>query len=563
MEKRINKKYFVITSVLFIFFVLLNIFISHSTLERGDNYYNILGSVGLIENHLEPIGDYDLFQHRSDVTLNHPPFIFYFWALILFVFKTPIALNTLGMVFILLSGFLIIKVLKLINKDISDKTLIISYVLFLFVPLIMQGSYLIDLDNILPFTMLLFTYFYLKNSNRIFINSLFFMLIWITKIQGVPIIASALFLYLIFTKKPKKDFFNGLLIISVGSALFFILVYLYANFFNVDFARMFTHSSIIGTILKQLSNPSKAILTSVWSMKQLIFWILPSMFVLYLIGIFNYVKRKEWKTNEKLMLPILVSVMTLFELVPIGTYGWNFPKYYLEFIPFMILTISPIIEKIKFSKKDFLKIAILLLISINYFLLVADPYIPEVNEAFTQKNYFDLAMKVIINFDILIIPLILSFIFYKGWKSDKNKLIKILIIASFVSFLSIGIMQITKPYSTNNLYGDSHEDLTNTLNYLRENANSEDKLFLFPHVGYYFGNSDNTNWYNSMLCYNSEDCIKNVTQNQEVKFMQFYPKDLKRLDGKVKEIVEEEFKYDVQFGDYVIYKRIENLSKSF
>ena len=49
-------------------------------------------------------------------------------------------------------------------------------------------------------------------------------------------------------------------------------------------------------------------------------------------------------------------------------------------------------------------------------------------------------------------------------------------------------MQITKPYSTNNLYGDSHEDLIATVEYLQENTNQTDKVIAFDHVGYYFGN---------------------------------------------------------------------------
>jgi hypothetical protein len=324
--------------------------------------------------------------------------------------------------------------------------------------------------------------------------------------------------------------------------------------FDVSFSKMFSHSSILDIVKRQLMEPVKASLTSIWTAKQLIVWVLPSTFVLYLIGMFSYIRNKMYKKYDKLMLPILISLITLLELIPINTYGWNFPRYYIEFIPFMILSLTPIIGKIKMERKDVWKMLILLGIFIVYFLIIPDPYLPEVSEAFTQKNYLELGTKVLFNFDLIILPVILVYLFFRK-NMDKDKFYKILIISSLLIFISVNIIQITKPYSTNNLYGDSIPDLKNTLNYLKENTNSSDRALLFDHVGYYFGNSDNSNWYNIVLCY-SESCMSNVAADKDVKFIQLYPKDLERLDGKLKAVIEKDFSFDRRFGDYILYKRL-------
>jgi len=546
-----NYKIYIIISVLFILFALANIFTS-LPIERGDNYYNILGTEGLIKYNFKPIGDYDIFQHQSAVILNHPPLFFHLWALILLIFINPLALNIFSIIFIILSAILLVKIIKLVYP-VSDRTLMIIYFLFLFTPLIIQGSYLIDLDVILPFSMLLFVYFYLKNPKNIILNSLLFSLIWFTKIQGIPIIVLSLLLYLVFAKKSKKDYFYSIGTIITGSIIFFLLMAGYSYAVNSNVERMFAHSSILGIISAQLNSPLKAIMTSLWSFKQLIIWVIPSVFILYLLSIFKFFKEARLKDN-KMILPILIGIITLLELIPISTYGWNFPKYYIEFVPFMFIASAVLIDKIKIKKKDIALLAILAIVFTFYFLVIPDPYIPEVNNFFTHKDYANIIYKVLVNFDLLLIPIIITFFVYKGWQ--KKDFYKALVLGMIILFISINIMQIIKPYSTNNLYGDKQEDLKATLNYLKENTNSTDKLLLFPHVGYYARNENNTNWYNSMLCYNSYDCMANVTANKDIKFMQFYPKDLERLDGKLKGIVEQEFKYNKRFGDYIIYKRI-------
>ena len=250
----------------------------------------------------------------------------------------------------------------------------------------------------------------------------------------------------------------------------------------------------------------------------------------------------------------IVSIFTLLELLAIPTYGWNFPKYYISFIPFMALAMLPVLNKIKLEKKEIMLGGLLFLVFLSYFLLIPDPYMPEVSEAFTQKNYSQIIFKTLFNLDLLLIPIVIIFLVIGGYK-NKEQMIKALLITSIILFLCINIMQITKPYSTNNLYRDSISNLEQTLSYLENNTNQNDAVFVFNHVGYYFGNENNSNWYNSALCHNSEKCMENITANKQVKFMQFYDKDLLRLDGELKNIIEEEFKYDRNFGEYILYKR--------
>ena len=541
-------------SAVFILAVLLNVFTSPKTLERGDNYYSILGAKDMLKYHLQPMGDYDLFQQKSNALLNHPPLYVYMWGIIFLIFKNPIAINLTGVIFLILAGLMVVKIIKLSVREIKESSLIIAYALFLSIPLIIQAGYLIDLDVILPLIMLLFVYSYLKNPKAIVLNSLLFALLWFTKLQGIPMMVAAIFFYLLITKKGWKDYLNAAMIVFAGTAIFFILLYGYSYLMHADILKIFAHSSAESILLKQLTDMKKAFLTSAWAAKQMIIWISPFLILLYVISLISNLKKEFINKHQKFLLPVLVSIFALLELIPIGTYGWNFPKYYVGFVPFMIISISPLIDKIKINKKDIWKILALLGILVIYFLIIPDPFIPKVSEAFTQKDYLSLASQVLFQFDLLIAPLILVLLFY-GRKMDKNKLIKILVILGLVVSLSIAVMQITKPYSTNNMYGDSHSDLIATLSYLKNNTNSTDVALLFAHVGYYFGNSNNTNWYNSMLCYNSEDCMKNITENPKVKFMQFYPKDLERIDGKLKEIVGREFDYDREFGEYVIYKR--------
>lgn len=549
------KFYLAVISVIFLALALYNVISSVNTLERGDNYYHILGAKGAIKYNLMPFGDYDIFQHKSDALLGHPPLYNYIFALILWIFKVPFSLNFLNIIMTLATGFLLIKTLRIIFKEISDSTLLIIFALFLFTPLIVQASYLVDLDGILMFFMLLFTYFYLKNPNRIILNSLLLLIVCFTKLQGVPILVLSLILYLVLTKKSKKEWISLISVFLISSALFLILIFAYASLLHVNAGRMFVHSSIIDILIKQIKTPARTFLTSFWAAKQLVIWVLPTSIFLYSIGVIGYFKN-NFRKNEKLLLPVLISLITLLELIPIGTYGWNFPRYYPEFVPFMCIALAGLIKGIRIERRDLYKIFFLIIVSSAYFLIIPDPFIPEVSEAFTQKDYASLSAKVLFNFDLIILPVLLVLVFF--WRGiNKEKILKIIVISSIVLSLSIGIMQLTKPYSTNNLYGDSHKNLQETISYLKDNMNSTDKALLFDHVGYYFGNSDNTNWYNSMLCYNSETCMQNITDNGDVKFMQFYPKDLERINGKLKIIINQSFELDKNFGDYIIYRRIE------
>jgi hypothetical protein len=556
MDKK-NKEIIVIIiiSVVFLLLVSANILTSLSTLERGDNYFNILAAKNLIKYNLKPIGDFDLFMQKSDVVLNHPPVYVYLLAIILIIFKANWSLNFLNPILMLITGIFMMKIIKLCFKEIKSEILILLFFLFLFLPLTIQGSYLIDADVVLAFTMTLFTYFFLKNPKNILLNSFLFLLIWFAKIQGIPIIVASLFFYLIITRKTKKDYFNTGITVLLSSVLFFLMIYFYTNYFDVNFFRMFTHSSIISIAIRQLINWKTTILTSIWSFKQLLIWVIPSTFLLYILGIFNAIKEKAWIYNKNLILPLLISIITLLELIPIGTYGWNFPKYYAEFLPFMIIVITPLIMKINLSKKDWLKIGIILLIFVNLFLIIKDPYLPEVSEAFITKAYLPLIINVVSNLVLLNLPLIITFLFFIGKKDLFAKIIKILLITSIVTIISINFMQLTKPYSTNNLYGDNHENLKQTIGYLKNNTVEGDLSFLFDHVGYYFGNENNSNWYNSMLCYNSEKCMQEMVKNDQIKYLQFYSKDLERINGQVKEIIKEDFKYETNFGNYIIYKR--------
>lgn len=213
MKKNIFLTILIIISLIFFLFVSINVFSSPNTLERGDDYGNIIFAKGIIKYNLMPLGDYDIWNHASDMDLNHPPLWFYIFAFIIFIFKNPISLNIFCSIFMISSAILIIKIGKLIFKDISNESLIVIYALFLFIPLIVRGSYIVDLDVILPFSMLLFTFFYLKNPYNWILNSVLFMLVWLTKIQGVPIIILALFLYVTLFKRTKKKvyklFFNN------------------------------------------------------------------------------------------------------------------------------------------------------------------------------------------------------------------------------------------------------------------------------------------------------------------------------------------------------------------
>ena len=118
----------IIISIIFILLVSLNIFTSPQTLERGDNYYEILAAKGILKYNLQPLGDYDLFQYKSYVLLNHFPAFNYFLAILIIIFHTSLALNMLGIVFIIGSGILSLKIARLVYEEVSDQTLIILYI---------------------------------------------------------------------------------------------------------------------------------------------------------------------------------------------------------------------------------------------------------------------------------------------------------------------------------------------------------------------------------------------------------------------------------------------------
>ncbi len=436
---------------------------------------------------------------KGNLMLVHPPLYLYLLTLVSRIFGlTELVVKVFGVLFSVLTLLVIYFLALELSKKRKEKYFIalLASLIYAISPFVIQISLLVDIDGtILTFLMTLFIYIFIKKfdtlnlKDSIFLGFLLSVIMW-TKFQGAFFILASVFIFYLL----KKDFLRGLkntFIIGVLAVSVFLLSWgVYSAIFNFPFWIPFEHNLGFLDNFNQVS-PLQTIFLILWSVKNLLFWMTPTFFILVLVillrRITSYIKLKRLSHSDFLLVYSFI-IMIFFTFMQQTAYG--FPKYFIPIMPVFSVLIADFLAGFKFgnSKKLFqYSIFLILILMLFNFFILKDPFV-EHNIFFTKSitleenltDYLFYNLKGLLFF----VPFIAAFLYflilrYKPYKS--------LIISSVIVLIStcvyIDFIQAKADYSTNYAYGQ--RGVLEAAEYVRANTNTDDIIISPQSIAYY------------------------------------------------------------------------------
>ena len=547
------------TKIILAFIILIHltfIFLSAGQLFYGDETFFLTAArevaTGQVTGHFSHI-DGKLIEDPSNM-LMHPPTYIYLLSILIYLFgystysvRAVSALFSIGV--IILIFFITKKILEKEYSENAEELALFAALLYALSPIAIQNSILIDIDGgLLNFFILLFVYLYISKKNLFYLVPSLFM-VFASKLSGVAVLFGSLILLLLF----KTDFQESkrifILFITPG-IIFFILFFSYTSFFGLDYRPLFTHNSIIGLLLNYFTQPITNIARALWGYKIFFYFVTPFILFLFIIVsvliIKKYIKEKDFlEYKSEIALLWLYPILTFILIFIAGSSGWNFAKYHITAVPFIIILIVYFMPKnIKNLDKIYWLLAALTLILFIYLtIFVKDPLIPESSGRLATVSLLEVLKPVIIRFVLFaVIPIFLCIPLTR--RLPKRKLFLALIYLALISSIYIDVIQAKADYSTHNLYGD--KGLEQVIAYMKDVP--PEQVMCYVHVCYFLDYQKT--WELTTLYYNKPKLIE-VLNNENINYVILYQKDLDFVGDAFTD-----FQLNKEIGSYKILKRI-------
>ncbi len=546
------------TKIILVFIILIHltfIYLSAGQLFYGDETFFLTAARevagGKVTGHFSQM-DGKFIENPSNM-LMHPPTYIYLLSLFIVLFgystysvRAVSALFSIGVIILI---FLITKkILDKENSENSEELALFAALLYAISPIAIQNSILIDIDGgLLNFFILLFVYLYISKKSSLYLIPALFM-IFASKLTG----AVVLFWSLILLSLIRKDFKESLRVVKlflISGMAFFIIFFSYTSFFGLDYRPLFTHNSAIGLIRVFLSQPYTNLARALWGYKVFFYFITPFLFYLFVMVSFfiikNYSKDRDYKNDKKEIILLWIYPILTFILIFIaGSSGWNFAKYHITAVPFMIILVVYFMPRnIKnLDKIYWLLTALTLVLFIYLAIFVKDPLIPESAGRLATVSLFSVIQPVIIRFILFgVIPLLLCIPLTR--RLPKRKFYLALFFLVLVSSIYIDVIQAKADYSTHNLYGD--KGLEEVIKYSKEIP--PEQILCYVHLCYFI--DDKKTWELTTLYYNKPKLIQ-ILNDENINYVILYQKDIDLVGDAFTD-----FKTDKEIGSYIILKR--------
>jgi len=454
-------------------------------------------------------------------------------------------------------------VVYFLTKAISNNNNIITLLscfLFLFNPLVMQGSLLIDIDNsILMFLMMIFIYTYLKvdrtkKTNLILLGVLFGITLW-AKLPTPPILILGIFIFNSLNKNVKTGIMESLTIGSIGATLFLLTWLLYCKLLDLPFLYPFIHSF---GYLNTGENSLHFLLTHLWGLKNIVFWATPFFILLVAIVFVKRVGRYlQTKQLEALDLLVVIGTLIFFEYLIVGSYQTqDFPRYFIPMMPVFSIVLANFIGGFgqEFNDNRFLISLTFLVLAIYFLFVLGDPLLVD-RIIFNTVSIYEIVMETAQTFLFYMLPLGISYFLFKILKV-KNAAILAIVISLIACSICLNITHSQADYSVGYFHGEKGMD--KTIEYLKPRVNPNDSIIARADVAYalsvknYYSLPNNPSEFDKLI---DNKNIKYVAVNKGGYFT-----TLKHAS--VYERIDEVFELDAQFGDFRIYKN-KKLSQQF
>lgn len=428
----------------------------------------------------------------------HPPlYLFFLYAFAKIFSGHYIAGYILGIFCVLVTVFIMYIVWKDYNKDISAYGLIFFLLIinFLFLPVIIHGSFIFDIDNTILSPLLLLIYFthlkFIKHGKKKLLFVYFFLLnlaFWAKMTTPLILMSAIGFYHLII--KDYNFLFKKLVPLYIFSVLFFYLSYgvLYTEYVLNGFGSFqFSASKALGLLKGQNTfdlSLKKFLFSISSSLGALVVWSSPLLIILFLYNInkidlikkFFFELRNRERSYETIAVIFIFFILLNYSLVLKIQSSAGFPKYHYSLFPFSFLIIGfsllkescqtelklKIIDRNFFCNINIKTFLIIFGFGIAWYLFFLDDFLYQFYTLGRDRKIFLLLKDFVKLLAILLFPFFISLIYLKkkGSKDtkvnpDQEKMLipVLLLIFLFISNLVGALARTKADYSTNYHYG--------------------------------------------------------------------------------------------------------------
>ena len=456
-------------------------------------------------------------ENQNHIGIYHPPIYIYSLAGFIKLFGySEINVRSFGMICTLMTAFLALLIFEILfPKSINRHRFSLLFLsIFLLHPYTIANTTLPDIDQtILPVTMLLFIYFFLKyfperpsfkKSNTeekiqikpVLVLSLILALnFWAKMTTPLAMLPSA-FCILLVSKYKLRDAFLTLVAITIISTIMFVFTYwIYCKLAVLPFDYTFqflSHSFSKGTSSSGgLSNLLKKIIANASHIQFFTNWITIVFLFAFFLSFGNLLSMKIKSHSEKILiilagLALFVSVFYLSLIAPFG----NFFKYPYPVFSLFVLTISYFLSIHVFSiiKTDNLSkkwpASSLSIVFILVFAFVSLMQLVKAKDIAILTNHSNSSLFLI---GIVIVGIVTGALFNKFKSFKILSYIATSLLATLLG-VQIGISrsQAVAPYPTKYEYGKI--GFEETIAYLKGRVEPDEVIWSMKDVGYYVNN---------------------------------------------------------------------------
>ncbi len=458
--------------------------------------------------------------------------------------------RTVSVLFTLLTFSMIYLIMK--EFSLSDTSKVLASSIFLFNPLVVQGSLLVDIDNsVLMFFIALFVYTYVKldrtnPKNLVFLGILFAIALW-AKIPTPPVLILSIVIFHALNREYKRALLESTTIGLVGGVIFLVTWFLYCNFFDLPFSEPFIHN--IGYVGFGQNN-IHFLLTHLWGFKNILFWTTPFFLLLMLTAAISRAKRYlEKRKLEVIDFIFIVGLLIFIEYLIVGSYQTaDFPRYFSPMMPMFSIAFAGYLDKVKEITRRDLNAAVFVSIILILYLSLAlkDPLLID-RVIFNTEIIYKIVKKSVAMTLLYLFPFVLSYVIFRALKV-KSAFTLSIILPLLICSTYIDCIQVKADYATAYLYGE--RGMEDTIDYLSPRTDDNDTVIAKKDIAYYLAIKE---FYD--LPKSAEE-LEKLIENRDIEYIilkkEGYFTSLKYKD--VTELIDTKYELDKEFGDYKVYK---------
>ncbi|MBS3142263.1 glycosyltransferase family 39 protein [Candidatus Woesearchaeota archaeon] len=496
---------------------------------------------------------------QGKLMLVHPPLYIYTLAAQFYVFGvSELSARSLGLVFSLLTIGMVFLLSLTVFAQHANKYAIagMASLLYAINPFAIQSALLIDIDGtVLTFCMVLFLFLYTElapgMTRTLCLGILLGVVSWI-KFQGVFFLGAAILVHACIdgfrARRVAAAVFPVVAMGAIGIASFIGTWYTYTSVLDVSFWLPFDHN------LKFLSAENSASLLAnvaffLWSIKNIILWIMPAAAVLLCIALYDFVRKTANQKfgYERLLWIYCITITAFFVLIQHSAYG--FPKYFIPMLPVAMILVSRLLvssllpmRRIPYSAIAVSALAVIVLSLV----VIKDPFLAH-NFFFTHTISFesDLSRYLFENLKGLSValPLIVAFGVFLAFRHATYKALLLACwVVLIVSSLILNGIQLTATYSTTYAYGQ--QGVMDTARFVQD-ITSPNEIIIAPQSIAYYANRSFAMSYPSD--HRFKDALPAVYANPSVRVIVTSPSDTFRIPPS--------FELQRRIGHFTVYKK--------